>query len=187
LFSIVVEGNGSSKEIGRCAVWNEEIKNCVHQNHLIRCRPKSGVDSKFILTFLNSPFGIDEMMLLSSSTSGLFTLSVGKISKIIIPFPPIEEQKEIVRRVEDLFKFADQIEARYKKARSYTDKLTQSILAKAFRGELVPQDERDEPADILLERIKAEKANNTDTVKGKPKRKSKTQKEDEQQTLFANG
>jgi type I restriction enzyme S subunit len=114
-------------------------------------------------------------------------LSVGKISKIIIPFPPLNEQKEIVRRVEDLFKFADQIEARYKKARSYTDKLTQSILAKAFRGELVPQDERDEPADILLERIKAEKANNTDTVKGKPKRKSKTQKEDEQQTLFANG
>ena len=71
-----------------------------------------------------------------------------------IPFPPLEEQKEIVRRVEDLFKFADQIEERYKKARSYTDKLTQSILAKAFRGELVPQDPNDEPASELLARIR---------------------------------
>ncbi|QHU98943.1 hypothetical protein, partial [Synechocystis sp. CACIAM 05] len=51
----------------------------------------------------------------------------------------------------------DQIEARYQKAKAYTDKLTQSILAKAFRGELVPQDPNDEPAEALLERIRAEK------------------------------
>jgi type I restriction enzyme S subunit len=94
-----------------------------------------------------------------------------------IPFnlPPLEEQKEIVRRVEDLFKFADQIEARYKKARSYTDKLTQSILAKAFRGELVPQDERDEPASVLLERIKAEKVDKNSDKTRSPKQKAVSQ------------
>jgi len=74
-----------------------------------------------------------------------------------IPFPPIKEQQEIVRRVEALFKVADRIESRYKKARVYVDKLTQSILAKAFRGELVPQDPNDEPASKLLERIRAER------------------------------
>ena len=55
-----------------------------------------------------------------------------------------------------MFALADQIEARYMKAKAYVDKLTQSILAKAFRGELVPQDQNDEPASVLLERIKRE-------------------------------
>jgi type I restriction enzyme S subunit len=65
----------------------------------------------------------------------------------------IEEQYEIVHRVEALFKIADQIEERYRKAKAHVDKLTQSILAKAFRGELVPQNQNDEPADELLRKI----------------------------------
>jgi type I restriction enzyme S subunit len=56
--------------------------------------------------------------------------------------------------VEALFALAAQIEARYAKAKAHVEKLTQSILAKAFRGELVPQDPNDEPASVLLERIK---------------------------------
>lgn len=72
-------------------------------------------------------------------------------------------------------RLADQIDARYKKARSYTDKLTQSILAKAFRGELVPQDERDEPASVLLERIKAQKSENNSDKNRTPKRKAVNQ------------
>jgi type I restriction enzyme S subunit len=74
---------------------------------------------------------------------------VKELKEMPFPIPSLEEQKEIVCRVEDLFKFADQIEALYKRARSYTDKLMQSILAKAFRGKLVPQDERDESASIF--------------------------------------
>ena len=76
----------------------------------------------------------------------------------MIPLPPYAEQAEIVRRVEALFKLADDIEKRYEKARGHVDKLTQSILAKAFRGELVPQDPGDEPASELLKRIRQEKA-----------------------------
>ncbi|MCF7200899.1 restriction endonuclease subunit S [Pseudomonas oligotrophica] len=80
------------------------------------------------------------------------------ISPLVIPLPPLEEQTEIVRRVEQLFAFADQLEARVKAAQARIDRLTQSILAKAFRGELVPQDPDDEPASVLLERIKAQRA-----------------------------
>lgn len=74
-----------------------------------------------------------------------------------LPIPPIPEQQEIVRRVEALFKTADALEARYRKAKAHVDKLRQSILAKAFRGELVPQDPNDEPASVLLERIRQNK------------------------------
>ena len=68
--------------------------------------------------------------------------------------PPLAEQKEIVRRVQELFALADQIEARFNKAKSQVDKLTPSLLARAFRGELVPQDPNDEPAETLLERMR---------------------------------
>jgi len=72
--------------------------------------------------------------------------------------PPINEQREIATRVGQLFAFADGLEARVKAAQARIDHLTQSILAKAFRGELVPQDPNDEPASVLLERIKAQRA-----------------------------
>ena len=75
-----------------------------------------------------------------------------------IALPHIDEQAEIVRRVEQLFAFADQLEAKVATAQARIDRLTQSILAKAFRGELVPQDPNDEPASLLLERIQAQRA-----------------------------
>ena len=85
------------------------------------------------------------------------------------PIPPLPEQQEIVRRVESLLALADQIEARFQKAQTQVEKLTPSILAKAFRGELVPQDPTDEPAKKLLERIRILKSRSetTDVKKNK--------------------
>lgn len=85
-------------------------------------------------------------------------LNIGDIRKLEFIIPPVDEQEEIVRKVQELFQFADSIEARYQKAKAWFDKLPQSLLAKAFRGELVPQNEADEPAAELLKRIQAEKA-----------------------------
>jgi len=90
-------------------------------------------------------------------TSGHLRVPPDFFEEIWFPLPPLAEQQEIVHHVEALFKIADQIEERYNKARVYVDKLTQSILAKAFRGELVPQDPNDEPASELLKRIQGEK------------------------------
>jgi type I restriction enzyme S subunit len=78
--------------------------------------------------------------------------------KIPIPIPSPKEQKQIVQQVETLFNQADKVEQQYQAAKQRTDKLTQSILAKAFRGELVPQDPHDEPASELLKRIKKSRA-----------------------------
>ena len=68
--------------------------------------------------------------------------------------PPLSKQSEIVHRVEVLFAYADRLEARYTAARTQVECLTPALLAKAFRGELVPQDPNDEPASVLLERIR---------------------------------
>ncbi len=156
---LIVEGNGSAKEIGRCAIWNNEIKDCIHQNHIIRSRPiEDVINSKYSLLFFNSNFGIKIMMDVASTTSGLYTLSVSKVNNLPIPLPPIEEQKEIVRQADKLFAIADKLETHYRNAKVKVDKISQSVLAKAFRGELVPQDPNDEPAEKLLERIQAKKA-----------------------------
>ncbi|KAB7771576.1 restriction endonuclease subunit S [Xanthomonas sp. LMG 12461] len=80
------------------------------------------------------------------------------LNQVKLRIPPIKEQIEIVRRVEQLFAYADQLEAKVTAAQQRIDALTQSLLAKAFRGELVPQDPSDEPASALLERIRAQRA-----------------------------
>ncbi|MBI4848739.1 MAG: restriction endonuclease subunit S [Nitrospirae bacterium] len=157
---LFVEGNGSLDQIGRVALWDGSIARCVHQNHLIKFRSGKGVIPIYVLLQMMAPEGRAQLIEKATSTAGLHTLSISKISDVTLPVPPLPEQKEIVRRVEALFALADQIEARYIKANAYVDKLTQSILAKAFRGELVPQDPNDEPASVLLEKIKAEREKN---------------------------
>lgn len=85
--------------------------------------------------------------------------------------PSGNEQREIVRRIEALFDVAERLEARYQAARVQVDQLTPSLLAKAFRGELVPQDPNDESAKKLLERIRSAQAKSgtAKTAKRQPK------------------
>ncbi len=85
-------------------------------------------------------------------------INIGDVRALQLPVPPFPEQQEIFRRVGALFKTADALEARYNTAKAHVDKLTQSILAKAFRGDIVPQDPNDEPASVLLERIGQQKS-----------------------------
>jgi type I restriction enzyme S subunit len=94
-------------------------------------------------------------------------INLGFLKSFEISLPSLEEQTEIVRRVERLFAFADQIEAKVKTAQARVNHLTQSILAKAFRGELVPQDPNDEPASVLLQRIQAQRAAAPKTKRGR--------------------
>jgi len=77
--------------------------------------------------------------------------------EVAVPVPPIDEQREIVKLIDSLFKTTENVEQQYQKAKSQLNHLNQSILSKAFRGELAPQDPDDEPAYVLLERIRAER------------------------------
>lgn len=76
------------------------------------------------------------------------------LCSIAIPKPPIDEQRRIVAKIDSLFLTITNIERAFEKTKSQTNLIDKTILAKAFRGELVPQDPNDEPASVLLQRIK---------------------------------
>jgi len=166
---LIVEGNGSLDQIGRVALWKGQIVDCSHQNHLIRWRAGPRLLAPFALYFLLSPEGRRQIVDVASSTTGLHTLSISKVSRLRIPIPSLAEQHEIVRRVEALFAFADRLEARCAAARKQAGQLTPALLAKAFRGELVPQDPADEPAAELLKRLAASRADAPKARRGKPR------------------
>ena len=86
------------------------------------------------------------------------TIYFPEIRALHIALPPIEEQREIVLRLKLALARSDRLEAEATRARALLDRLEAAILAKAFRGELVPQDPNDEPASVLLDRIRAERA-----------------------------
>ncbi|XGE59740.1 restriction endonuclease subunit S [Klebsiella variicola subsp. variicola] len=164
---LIVEGNGSLDQIGRAALWRKEIQECVHQNHLIKVRAnKEILYPTFLLFYLMSPQGKEEIVNRATSGAGLYTLSISKISSINVPVYSLPEQHEIVRRVEQLFAYADTIEKQVNSALTRVNSLTQSVLAKAFRGELTAQWRAENPdlisgensAAALLEKIKAERA-----------------------------
>jgi type I restriction enzyme S subunit len=95
-----------------------------------------------------------------------------------INLPRLEEQQVIVYLLQALLKIADKVEQQYQEAKAHLAQLDRSILAKAFRGELVPQDPNDEPASALLERIRAEreKLDTRKKAKGKTEKKSRKAK-----------
>lgn len=94
-------------------------------------------------------------------------INIEDLRTLPLELPLKEEQTEIVRRVEILFAFADRLEARLQAAQSAADRLTPSLLAKAFRGELVPQDPNDEPAGELLKRLTATLAQSSAPKRGR--------------------
>ncbi len=123
---------------------------------------KSAAIPEFILLFLKIEIAKNQIREKITDTARPF-LSLTNLKKTLIAVPPLEEQYEIVRRVEAMFKLAEAVEKRVAAAAMRAEKLTQSILAKAFRGELVPTEaelaRREgrpyESASELLSRIKS--------------------------------
>jgi len=104
---------------------------------------------------LRSPQGQERLV---ATGSGLQHIHLRDLRATLLPFPPLEEMKEIEQEVSNLFRFVDDVEILLINSSKYTQSLDQSILSKAFLGELVPQNPEDEPASVLLESIRAKRA-----------------------------
>jgi len=142
---------GEGKTRGQTAILN--IEATINQNIAAVVLEHGLVSSAFLWRWFQLQ---NEATRERGSGSGPQALNCQRVREIPFVLPPLAEQQEIVRRVGQLFTFADQLEARFAKAQAHVDKLTQSLLAKAFRGELVPQDPNGEPASALLARVRAE-------------------------------
>lgn len=151
---LVVEGNGSGNEIGRCAIWRNELPVCIHQNHIIRVRKKdNSVYPEYVLHYLNSPSGNRIMKEMAKTTAGLYNLSTGKIKSIPIPFAPIDEEIEIVRLIDFFLDKEQQAKEAAEQTLTQIDTMKKAILARALRGELGTNDPTDESAEELLKSI----------------------------------
>jgi type I restriction enzyme S subunit len=139
---------GKVAKLGISAATNQALA-------AISVRSDAPVESDFLLWFLRANY----LELRSQAAGGVQpNLSLGIIKAIEVPIPPRSEQREIIRRIETAFAEIDRLAAEATAARRLLDRLDQAILAKAFRGELVPQDPSDEPASVLLERIRHDRA-----------------------------
>lgn len=113
------------------------------------------IDSEYLFRFLDSIY----LEIREQAEGGVQpNLSLGKVKKFKVPLPAVDEQREIVRRIETAFAKIDRLAAEAAKALKLLGHLDQRILAKAFAGDLVPQDPTDEPAETLLARIRAERS-----------------------------
>lgn len=151
--------SGSAEYVGVCALVKQSPKKPTQfPDRLFCARLKNEDEAPYLEIFFSSRKYLNYISDNIKSSAGHQRITTETIKNVSIPLPEHQEQTEIVRRVEQLFAFADQLEAKVASAKKRIDHLTQSILAKAFRGELVPQDPNDEPASVLLERIKAQRA-----------------------------
>ena len=146
---LVCEGG----DIGRSAIWeyDEDIR---IQNHIHRLRPYVCLNVK-LYYYIFYLYKLSDRI--SGKGIGIQGLSSNQLHNIIIPLPPFPEQTRIVSKINELLSFIDIIESEKNSLLSIIDKTKSKILDLAIRGKLVPQDPTDEPASVLLERIRLEK------------------------------
>jgi type I restriction enzyme, S subunit len=151
---LVVEGNGSPDQVGRAAQWLGEIEDCVHQNHLIRVRPSSSIDPRYLAYYWNAPQTTSYLRSVASSTSGLYVLTASKVRSVRIPLPPLDEQSRIVAVIEEQFSRLDAGSAALRSAQQKLKRIRDASMFAATLGQLIPQDPEDEPASNLISRTK---------------------------------
>lgn len=167
---VLFNRTNSPELVGKTAIYRGE-QPAIYAGYLIRVRCSASLDPEFLNLSLNSPEARDYCWRVKSDGVSQSNINAKKLAAYAFELPPIEEQHEIIRCAQDLFALAVQLEARLNAARKVVDRLTPALLAKAFRGELVPQDPSDEPASVLLERIRA--ARQAEAGAGKPSRRGR--------------
>lgn len=163
---VILTHKGSVGRVGICT------ENCVLSPQTTYYRVNECfLNKKYIASYLASPIFQSQLSKIKSQTTRDF-VSISKQYKLFLVIPPFLEQEKVVEEVELRLSVIDQLEKTIDSNLKRAGKLRQSILKQAFEGKLVPQDPNDEPAEELLEQIKAEKAKHE--AENKPKRQSKT-------------
>lgn len=154
---VLFNRTNSIELVGKSAVFRGQQRPVSFASYLIRVRC-SAILPDLLVRYLNSPFGRAWAGRSASQQVGQANISGSKLKALGIPLPPPAEQEEMLRLISLAFARAGRLQGEASRARALLDRLEAAILAKAFRGELVPQDPNDEPASVLLARIRARRA-----------------------------
>jgi type I restriction enzyme S subunit len=157
---VLFNRTNSPELVGKTSIFRGEQK-AIFAGYLIRVRGSEYLDTEYLNIQLNTPHAKEYCWRVKTDGVSQSNINAKKLQAYEFHLPTIEEQQEITRRVESLFAMVDTVEKQYNDTKAKTDKLTQSILAKAFSGKLVPQDSSDESAQKLLDRILSNKENKT--------------------------
>lgn len=173
---LLIRSNGSVDLVGKVAVISENDIKYLFAGYLIRIRLDQEKAIPHYISFcLQSPQLRQVIENIARSTSGVNNINSKELASLELPLPLLSEQTEIVHRVEQLFAYADGIEKQVQNALERVNNLTQSILAKAFRGELTAQWRAENPdlvrgensAQALLEKIQQQRASTKNIKCGK--------------------
>lgn len=143
--------------VGRLIVIPPSLEGANITQDTARLSISSRLNARYVYYALLSP---DAQRRMSLAIRGVAVrgINIGDVRALQVPLPPLPEQVEIVRRVDELYALADMLEARWNKMQQAAQRLPSQVLAKAFRGELVEQDPNDETADELLARLRTQRA-----------------------------
>jgi type I restriction enzyme S subunit len=150
---VICEGG----EPGRCAVWRKELGQDMQiQKALHRVRFTNSINSSFVQMYFELCSSNRRLEKMFTGTT-IKHLTGEKLARMALPICAIDEQLQIMLALESKFSEIEQLEQTLATSLQQTEALRQSILKKAFSGQLVPQDPRDEPASALLARIRTER------------------------------
>lgn len=157
--------NGAKRFVGVCARFRGQ-ETRLYPDKLIRTCPNlPSLDARFLEIALNTGLSRAWIETKIRTTAGQSGVSGGDIRAMPVPLCSLPEQQEIVRLLDEQFSVIEENEREIDAALKRSEALRQSILKKAFTGQLVPQDPSDEPASVLLERIRAEQGKATESGK----------------------
>lgn len=152
---ILINRVNSIEYLGKCGHVDALPEDAVFESNIMRVElDKARAIPRFIKYFLSSPTGLSQLRANAKHAVNQASINQTDVKSVEIQLPSIEEQMIVVNKVEALFLKADYFEKQYSDAKKFVNKLGQSSLTKAFRGELVEQNDTEEPASQLLERIK---------------------------------
>lgn len=156
---LVIRSNGSISIVGRCALISKAEEQYLYAGYLIRLRSNlTALHPEYLVALLSSHLLRTQIEHKAKSTSGVNNINSGEIQSLIVPLCSLSEQEVAVERLSASLSSINAIKGEVDSQLLKVYALRQSILKKAFSGQLVPQDSNDEPASVLLERINTEKA-----------------------------
>jgi type I restriction enzyme S subunit len=157
-------------DIGMVGLVPEKFPEAYINQHVALARAVPSCNVKYLAWFLASNANGQKQLTKLQRGATKIGLGLDDIRSINIPLPSLSEQDRIVNEIEHYFSITDAIEKVIEQNLKQSGRLRQSILKTTFEGKLVPQDPTDEPAEKLLERIKAEKAKKESSTKGRRKK-----------------